>query len=303
MREDLRIGMIGCDTSHCIAFTKLLADKGDPHHVEGGRVVAVHPSFSADIETSRSRVEGYKAELSAKWGVEVVHSIEGLLTRCDAVLLESNDGRRHLPEVRPVIAARKPVFIDKPLTASLADAKEIARLANEAGTPCFSSSSLRFDANVRACLNDTGKGRVIGCDAFSPCSLEPTNPGFYWYGVHGVEILYTFMGTGCRSVQCISTPGVDVAIGVWSDGRVGTMRGVRDGEKTYGATVTAEKKLLHVTYNTQIPIYAQLLRQIIPFFKGAPAPVPLSETVEIMAFVDAAWRSSQQNGAEMPLDT
>lgn len=301
MAKDLRIGMIGCDTSHCIAFTRLLHDENDPHHVAGGRVVANYPSFSADIESSASRVEGYRAELSDQWGVEMVDSVEALVERCDAVLLESNDGRRHLPEVRPVIAAGKPVFIDKPMTAGVADAKEIARLAREAGVPCFSSSSLRFDVNTQACLNDDEKGRVIGCDAFSNANLEPTNPGFYWYGVHGVEILYTLMGTGCEAVRCISTDGVDLAIGTWSDGRIGTMRGVRDGVGNFGASVVGENKFCQFTYNTEVPIYAQLLNRIIPFFAGGPTPVPLDETVEIMAFIDAAWRSSQQDGAALAL--
>ncbi len=303
MGETLRIGMIGCDTSHCVAFTRLLADEKDPYHVEGGRVIAVYPSFSEDIESSRNRVDGYTSELRRQWGVEIVDSIDALLRRCDAILLESNDGRRHLPEVRPVIKARIPVFIDKPLTASLADAKEIARLAAAAGAGCFSSSSLRFDANIARCAADPDKGTVVCCDAFSSCPLEPTNPGFYWYGIHGVEILYTFMGAGCESVRCVSTAGADLAVGFWPDGRIGTMRGIREGAATFGGTIVGEKKLVHVTYNKEIPIYAQLLKQIIPFFRGAPAPVALSETVEIMAFIEAAWRSSRQGGAEVRLDT
>ncbi len=302
MAGSLRIGMIGCDTSHCVAFTRLLADESDPHHVAGGRVVAVYPSFSADIEASRSRVEGYKAELAAQWDVRIVDSIEAMLAGCDAVLLESNDGRRHLSEVRPVMAARKPVFIDKPLAANPGDAREIARLAVESGTPCFSSSSLRFDVNIQAILNDTEKGPVVGCQAFGGCPLEPTNPGFYWYGIHQVEILYTFMGAGCRQVQCVGTSGTDQAVGVWSDGRIGTVRGIRQGTTTFGATVMAEKKLLHATYSKDVPIFAQLLRQIIPFFGGRPAPVPLSETLEIMAFIDAANRSASQGGVPVSLE-
>ncbi|MBN1346891.1 MAG: Gfo/Idh/MocA family oxidoreductase [Phycisphaerae bacterium] len=302
MSVELRIGMIGCDTSHCVAFTKLLNDKDDPNHVPGGKVVACYPSFSPDIESSASRVDGYKKDLGEKWHVSMVDSVDALVARCDAVLLESNDGRRHLPEVRPVIAAGKPVFIDKPLTADLTEAKDIARLAAEAGAPCFSSSSLRFDVNTQACLNDPDRGKVIGCDAFSNAPLEPTNPGFYWYGIHGVEILYTLMGTGCRSLRCVSTPEADLAVGSWTDGRIGTMRGIRQGHGSLGATVVTDSKFHQFTYNTDVPFYAKLLERIIPFFQGGPPPVPLAETVEITAFIDAAWRSSRNGGAEVELD-
>src|SRR5436190_16796273 len=37
---ELRIGMIGLDTSHAIAFTKLINDARDPSHVPGGKVIA-----------------------------------------------------------------------------------------------------------------------------------------------------------------------------------------------------------------------------------------------------------------------
>ena len=301
MGDELRIGMIGCDTSHCIAFTTLLNDKDDRNHVAGGKVVACYPTFSPDVESSASRVEGYEAELGEKWGLKMVDSVEALMDVCDAVLLESLDGRRHLPEIRPVIAAGKPVFVDKPFTADVAEAREIAELVDAAGGRCFSSSSLRFDVNTQRCLNDTEKGKVIGCDAFSNASLEPTNPGFYWYGIHGLEILYALMGTGCRTVKCVSTSGADVAVGTWGDGRIGTMRGIRDGTGSFGATVVAENKFCQFTHSTDVPFYAQLLNQIVPFFKGGPTPVPLAETVEMMAFIDAAWQSGQQGGAPVAL--
>ena len=294
MAKELRVGIIGFDTSHVPAFCKVLNDAQDPWHVPGARVTCGYASFSPDLEASYSRVEGFKREVTEKYGVALVDSVEALVAQVDAVLLESVDGRRHLAEARPVIAACKPLFIDKPMAANYVEAAEIARLAQAAGCPVFSSSSLRYDANILAVKNDAELGKVIACDAFSPAKLDPTNPGLFWYGVHGVEILYTFMGPGCHKLTCHATDAYDVVVGEWPDGRLGTMRGIRTGAGNYGATVLGEKKVAQATYSTSIPIYSQLLKEIMAFFQTGVAPVAMEETLEIMAFMQAAWVSANE---------
>ncbi len=296
----IKVGIIGFDTSHVPAFTKLLNDDSDPFHVSGARVVAGFPSFSPDVESSVSRVEGYKKELIEKWNIEMVSSVEELLPRVDAVLLESLDGRRHLKEAQPVIKAGKPLFIDKPMTACYSEARAIFDLAAKNRCPVFSSSSLRFDYNISRARQDAELGGVVGCDAFSPATLETTNPGLFWYGIHGVEILYTFMGRGCKKLFCKKTDGTHLVTGEWKDGRIGTMRGIRKGSNSYGATVYGENKIVQVIFSTDVPLYSQLLKQIIPFFKTGKPPVPLEETLEIMRFIEAALLSENE-GREVSL--
>lgn len=301
MANPLRVGIIGFDTSHVPAFARLLNDAEVPYHVPGAEVVCGYPSSSPDVPSSRDRVDGFVQEMTETWDLEWVDSAQDLVERVDAVLIESVDGRRHLPEARPVIAAGKPVFIDKPLSADYASAAEIARLAEVAGCPVFSSSSLRFDAEVAKVRSDPELGVVIGCDAYSPATLEPTNPGLFWYGVHGVELLYAFMGTGCASVRCTSTASTDVVVGMWADGRLGTMRGTRAGAHEYGVTVFGSEKVVPVERSRTVPLYAPLLREIVAFFGSGQAPVPLSETLEIMAFMQAALMSARQ-GREVLLE-
>jgi len=186
---EIRIGIIGTDTSHVTAFTKLLNDKSDPGHVAGARVVAAFKAGSPDVEASRTRIDRFAAELKDKWGVEFVDSIEALCEKVDAVLLESVDGRPHLAQAIPVFKAKKRVFIDKPLTASYADAREIVRLSRESGVPFFSSSSLRFAADLQAIRNSGTHGGIEGAFTFGPENLEPHHPDLFWYGIHAVEML------------------------------------------------------------------------------------------------------------------
>ncbi|MCM8818749.1 MAG: Gfo/Idh/MocA family oxidoreductase [Candidatus Omnitrophica bacterium] len=292
--SEIKIGIIGFDTSHVVAFTKLLNDANEPYHVKGGKIIAGYPSFSPDLYASYSRVDGFKKELVEKYNIEIVDSIEELLKKVDAILLESVDGRRHLKEAEPVIKAQKPLFIDKPLAANYYDALKIYQMAQEFKCPVFSSSSLRFDFNLLKIKEDPELGEVFGCDAFSPCTLEPTNPGFFWYGIHGVEILYTFMGKGCKSLYCEATDDFHFVVGIWEKNKIGTVRGTRKGAHSYGATIFGEKKVYQTTYSLEVPLYSQLLKKIIEFFKTGKSPVNPEETLEIMKFMECALISEKE---------
>jgi hypothetical protein len=289
----LKAGIIGLDTSHVVAFTKLLnADKPKPE-LAGVRVVAAYPGGSPDIPSSRDRVAGYTRDLKEKYGVVIVGSIDDLLANVDVVLLESVDGRPHLEQARPVLRARKPVFIDKPVAGSLADAIAILDLARETGTPCFSSSSLRFYPGVASIRHDPRIGEVVGCTTYGPCEIEEHHPDLFWYGVHGVEALYTIMGTGCESVARTHTDGTDLAVGVWKGGRIGTFRGNRKVRYAFGGTVFGSKGIAPVNERGD---YEPLVVEIVKFFKTGKAPVSAEETVEIFAFMEAADESKRQGG-------
>lgn len=289
----IRVGIIGLDTSHAVAFTEILNAKNNTGDLSGVRVVAGFPGGSPDLPTSRDRVEGYTAKLR-DMGVEIVPSIDELLRRVDAVMLESVDGRPHLDQVRPVIAARKPVFVDKPFAGSLRDCCAIALLAADAEVPIFSSSSLRFSSGFLAARRgESAAGAVRGCHAYSPCSLEPHHPDLFWYGIHGVEILYTVMGPGCTSVTRTNSAGADVVVGLWNDGRIGVFRGIRDGKATYGALVFGTKD---VASAGNYEGYKPLVIEIAKFFKSGKPPVALEETLELYAFMEAADESKRQRG-------
>jgi hypothetical protein len=296
----LRAGIIGLDTSHVTAFTQVLNDPQSRGALAGIRVVAGYPGGSPDIASSRDRVAAYTKELHEKHGVEIVDSIDELLKRVDVVLLESVDGRPHLAQARAVFQARKPVFIDKPVAGTLADAIAIYELARESGTPCFSSSSLRFSPGIAGMKSNPKVGDVIGCDAYGPCHLEEHHPDLFWYGVHGVETLYTIMGTGCQSVTRVQTEGTDLVAGVWKGGRVGTFRGLRQGASDYGATVFGSRG---IAPSGGYAGYEPLVVEICKFFRTGKPPVSAEETIEIFAFMEAADESKRQGGKPVTIET
>src|SRR5690606_29420364 len=89
----LKIGMVGLDTSHCTAFTRLLNDPEDEFHVPGGRVTVAYPGGSPDFELSWSRVEGITAELRENYDVRILSCPEEVAEQSDAILLSAVDGR------------------------------------------------------------------------------------------------------------------------------------------------------------------------------------------------------------------
>ncbi len=236
----LRLGIIGTDTSHVTAFTQILNDESSPDHVPGGHVVAAYKGGSPDIEASASRVDQYAEELRTKWKVRFYASIPELCRNVDAVLLESVDGRVHLAQARAVIAAHKPLFIDKPLASTLEDAREIARLASAANVPWFSSSSLRYGE-----IAETMKfADATGVETWGPGPIEPHHQlELSWYAIHPIELLYTLMGPGCGEVSRIDSPNADVIVGRWKDGRIGTVRALRP-YSDYGAVVFRPKQIV-----------------------------------------------------------
>ena len=298
--QPLRVGIIGLDTSHVVVFTRIFNDDADPEHVPGVRVVAAFKGGSPDVEASRTRVDTFTAELREKWNIKIVDDIPTLCGMVDAILLESVDGRTHLEQVKPVLAAKKPVYIDKPLAASYKDAKEITRLAQQAGVPWFSTSALRFWEETQRLKSSAGLvGDMVGYTVYGPSPTEPHHPDLMWYGIHGVEMLFTLMGVGCESVSRVSTANEDVVVGRWKDGRLGVMRGFRNGLSEYGITLFSDKSVLHS--EPRPSVYGPLLVEIAKFFRTQVPPVHPEETLEIMAFIEAADMSKARGGASVQL--
>jgi predicted dehydrogenase len=290
--------MIGLDTGHSVAFTKALNDPLAGNRYGGYKVVAAYPEGTDNIEDWKRRIPEFTEEVKNQ-AVEIVDSIEHLLKMVDVVLLTCIDGNKHLEQALPVLKAGKRLFIDKPFAGSLTDAFAIVEAAKHYNVPMFSSSSLRYIDGAKEIAE--GKiGKVIGMDAYSPAHIEEHHPDLFWYGVHGVEILFTIMGTGCKSVKRTYRENTDVVVGIWEDDRIGCYRGIREGKGSYGGTVFGEKGIAVLD---KYQGYSPLLEKISEFFSTGIAPVSIDETLEIFAFMQAAEESKIQGGISIDLES
>ncbi|WP_054954919.1 Gfo/Idh/MocA family protein [Paenibacillus dakarensis] len=288
----LRIGLIGLDTSHCIAFTRLLHDTSDAYHVPGARVVAAYPGGSPDFHLSISRVDGFTNDIQQKFGVQIMASPEEVAQQSDALMLLAADGRVHLELFRRIAPFGKPVFIDKPLALNSSDAEEIGKIAASHGISVMSSSSLRYAVSLIEELGREEKGKVTGADVQGPMEIQPTQSRYFWYVIHAAEMLYAIMGPGCREVAVSSTEEHDLITGTWDDGRIGTVRGNRVGNSKFGALIhrTSGSDYIDASSSGK-PFYADLLEQVLFMFSTGQTVLPFEQSVEVIRFLEAVEES------------
>jgi virulence factor len=295
----IRLGIVDFDTSHVVEFTKRLnhIEIAQDQWVEGAKVVAGVPGKSQiSPDVIPKNVETLK-----KYGVAILDDPADLFGKVDAVLVESVDGSVHLERALPFLEKGMPTYVDKPFACSLADAKAMARLAMEKHIPLMSSSSLRYAPEVVAAKDGKGSvGAIVGVTTYGPSPTHPRNPGLFHYGIHPVEMLFTLMGPGCKRLTCLSEPGAEVTTGVWADGRVASIRGIRAGQQAYGFTVFGSKGVATQGVSTQF-IYRELLKKIVGMFETKESPIDLRETLEIVAFIEGAKRSADAGGVPVAI--
>jgi len=297
----IRLGIIDFDTSHAVEFTRRFnhLDVAEDQWVEGARVVAGVPGASRVAPETIPK----NAETLKRYGVALYDDPADLVGKVDAVLVVSQEGGVHRARALPFLERGIPTYVDKPFACSTADARALIEAAEVHHTPLMSSSSLRFAPEVveaRSGAAAEATGPLVGAAAFGPALLHPRNPGLFHYGIHPVEMLYALLGQGCKRVSALSTPGADAVAGVWSDDRVGTVRGLRDGAKGYGFTAFGSKSVTSTAVGSRF-IYRELLKQVVRLFETRTPPFDPRETLEIVAFIEAAKRSAEADGVAVGL--
>jgi len=299
--SELKIGLVGLDTSHVVAFSKCFNKPDDPEHVPGARVTCAFPGGSHDFELSHTRVDKFTQQLRDEFGVAILDKPEAVAEAVDLLFISAVDGRTHLDYVRQTIAARKPTFIDKPFATNSADAKEMFKLADQHGVAMMSCSSLRYAQSLQSALADDSLGKIVGCDVFGPMAIEPSQGGLFWYGIHSVEMVNRIMGRGCRDVKAMTSQQHDIIAAIWPDGRMASIHGLRGAHHKFGVTIHREKGFQQVDCHAgKQSWYASLLQVIVRSLPRGKSEVDPADTLEIVRFIECA-NDSRMNGKSVPL--
>lgn len=301
--KPLRIGMIGLDNPRVVSFAKLLRHEGEPYSIGGAQLTAAWPGIpSQDFSLSAHRLDRYVEELRDRQGVTMLNSLEEVAEQCDAWMLEAVDGRTHAALFAQMVPYGKPIFVDKPFALNSASAEEMIRLAAAYGTPWMSCSALRYAVGLTSGLR-SGKGeRPSGADFYGPMGLEPTQAGYFWYGIHTAEMLFRALGSDCAEVHAVRTADHDVVTGVWRDGRIGVIRGNRTGNEAFGGALhwTSSSQPIEIK-ETDKSYLASLLEEVVSFLATGQSPIDPEETLAIMHFLEAANLSlARQTSIKLP---
>ena len=293
------IGMIGLDTSHVVGLNQEFNHPESPDYLGGAaRIAKAFPGGSQLTSVSRDRVANYTRQL-ADDGIQMVASIADLADM-DAFIMTSVDGRQHLEQFKALLPFGKPVFIDKPFTCDYAEAAEIFRLAKAHNVPVMSCSSVRYMPPIDAPIPDY-YGKLLAATTYAPMTILPDYPGYFWYGIHATELLYSILGPGCASVRALQHGEFNLLAGHWADGRIGTAQG-NGSRYRYAAMVACERGIVARVNDPGLPAKKCFADKLLGFLLTGKSPVPAEDTLEIMAFLQAANRSLAEGGREVALD-
>ena len=282
MADEKRIGIIGLDTSHTVAFTTLMQGDVPPEQrIEGLKVVKAlrFPSPFQD----KAGQDGRQEELEGL-GVCMAGSVAELASGVDALFLEINDPALHLAYFEQVAGLGLPVFVDKPWSADLTEGRRMAQIAAAHRTNVWSSSSLRFMRALTAAQESLPTPPMF-CNVFGALGKAAAGSDVVWYGVHVTEMLVALMGVGARTVSALAGDAGIVAVVGYDDNRRAVAEYNR-GSWQYGGRLQAGSTVRFFDSGGDV-LYYNLLVRIKAWLDSGVPPVSLDETLEVQAIMGA----------------
>ena len=221
--SDMKVAIIGLDTSHSVAMPKLMNDPAcEPDMKVSGLKAVTCLRFETPFQ-GKEGLDNRQAQLEG-WGVKVTLDFDEAIADCDAIMMEINDPAYHLDYFKRLANLGKPIFLDKPMAANVAESREIMDLARRYGTRVWSGSSLPFSPAIKAAMEKTNGQPVVIGSCFGAMGTAPAGDSLIWYGVHSFEMLQRLMGTGAKLVRSIDTDVSVVTSVDYADGHCGRCR-------------------------------------------------------------------------------
>ena len=293
MPKEIKVALIGLDTSHTIEFAKRIqaADCPPDQKISGLKVTACL-RFSTPFQ-NEDGLNARQKQLEG-WGIRVTTDFDEAVKGCDAIMLEINDASYHLEYFKRCATSGKPIFLDKPLADNIENGLEIVRLAKENKVNVISASSLRFDENlINACVE---MPRPTLVNVYGPLGIAPAGSSIVWYGVHTFEMLEKAMGKGAACITVRADGAGVVAIVDYPDKRRGIAE-LTKGAWIYGGTLRDSKTA--ISYSVAAGnLYVRIMKEVEKFFRTGESGFSLEDTVEVMAMLDAAERSFRSGRTE-----
>jgi predicted dehydrogenase len=276
-----RVGLVGIENSHAEDIIRYL--NGRPTEISAARVSAI-------VAGEPDRTE----KLAGLGAIDtVVHDSQELLTRVDALIVTSRDGAVHMAHALPFLEAGIPVWVDKPLAASLADAERMVAAAERTGAALTSSSALRWASDTTALATEmSGLGALEEVVVSGPADPDSPYSGIFFYGIHAADIAQRLLPGRPDAVEVVRIP-TGFAVGY----RLGDVRVMLelhrpDATRTIPFRASAsgrdgaiehEIALTDTYVEPGVDAFVEMLRTGI-------APIPADELLAPIAILESAQR-------------
>ena len=219
-----------------------------------------------------------------KYRVQRLGSIRDVVEKSDCLIVLSPDNPEMHEELCQLpLRSGKRVYVDKTFADGRAAALRIFKIAEESGTPCFSSSALRFAEEYRG----LGKGEVRNVASWGPGPLDV-------YSIHQIEPIIGLMGPQAKRVQYIGTREWPALVIEFDGGRRANLSH-HGWDCPFALSVdyadgTSKIAAVHSEY------FLEFVRQMADFFLTGDVKVGHAETVAIISVREAALKAAQRPG-------
>ena len=284
-----RTAFLGVENSHADTFLRFMKEDkdGEFSDIEAAGVYSVDPAASA--------------KLHEKYGVPVMESPDELAGRVDGVIVTARHGDFHLPYAKPYLSCGIPAFIDKPVTVSESDARELASLLEKYRVPYTGGSCLKYSPSLLA-LRDahlSGEGgKTVGGVLRCPISMSSPYGGFYFYAQHLVEAVITVFGDGIKTVGAHRT--ASGATAVFSYDCFDVTGCFTEGIYRYEAYRFAEKESSGGVFPVDAPCFLEEFRAFHRLLRGEGENPSAEHFMKPVFVMNAAVRSFA-SGREEPV--
>ena len=272
-----RVAILGCENSHADAFIKLSRTEKYPD-IE---IVGVY----TDEEAVNSRMR-------ESYGVYTAASYDEFVGRVDGVMITARHGDNHLKYALPYLESGIPIFIDKPATASVEDARRFAELLEKHGNRFCGGSSCIFAPELRALIDEARaeeSGAVLSGHLRAPVSMKNAYGDFWFYSQHLVQLMQETFGYYPESVRAFVREGQVCCVYRYPDCDVFAQ--FVEGNYVYHVSVSTEKGVIHTDVFVTEAIYEYEFSEFYGLLRGAPSHQDYSDFFAPVFVIDATIRA------------
>jgi predicted dehydrogenase len=279
----MNLGIIGAENSHAAAIAEAL------------NIRKVVKGFAV------THIWGERPELAAATArqgriANIVDNPIDMLGKIDCLMVDHRDGKYHVAAARPFARAGLPIFIDKPLSTSLASAKSFLKFCAAHHAPVITCSAVPHQQAVKEVKREMAKlGRLKAIYTAGPGDYKSPYSGIWFYGQHQADLVVELIGPNPTSASMTANGTDSTAVLNYPDNLTVSMNFIAADVKTFCVTVVGSKGVIHKAIAYDADPYMTTNKLFTSMFKTGKMPFSHQRMLAPIAILEAMDRSLSAN--------